>query len=70
MCLHRRQQQPCYLLVGPEGNWSPGELQLLADAGVLPVGLGPHRLRTETAAIAMLAGAVLFSDAAEGAAGG
>jgi 16S rRNA U1498 N3-methylase RsmE len=35
----------------------------LADAGVLPVGLGSNRLRTETAAMALLSATVLFSDA-------
>ena len=39
--------------VGPEGGWSDGERALLADA----VGLGPHVLRAETAAIT--AGALL-----------
>jgi 16S rRNA (uracil1498-N3)-methyltransferase len=35
------------VLVGPEGGWSPGEV-----AVPLPtVGLGPHVLRAETAAI-------------------
>jgi 16S rRNA (uracil1498-N3)-methyltransferase len=39
--------------VGPEGGWSDAERALLADA----VGLGPHVLRAETAAIT--AGALL-----------
>lgn len=58
-----RQGQRCYLLVGPEGDFTPAEVQGLADAGVLPVGLGSNRLRTETAAMALLSAAVLFSDA-------
>ncbi|WIA32882.1 hypothetical protein OEZ86_006056 [Tetradesmus obliquus] len=57
------QGQRCYLLVGPEGDFTPAEVQGLADAGVLPVGLGSNRLRTETAAMALLSAAVLFSDA-------
>ena len=36
------------LLVGPEGGWSPDEVA----AGVPAVGLGPHVLRAETAAVA------------------
>jgi 16S rRNA (uracil1498-N3)-methyltransferase len=36
------------ILVGPEGGWSPAEL----DAGLPLVGLGPHVLRAETAAVA------------------
>jgi 16S rRNA (uracil1498-N3)-methyltransferase len=51
-------------LIGPEGDFTPHEVARLAEAGVLPVGLGPNRLRTETAAIAALAAAVLASDAA------
>jgi 16S rRNA (uracil1498-N3)-methyltransferase len=36
------------ILVGPEGGWSPAELA----AGLPLVGLGPHVLRAETAAVA------------------
>lgn len=43
------------LLVGPEGDWSPEELEGLVKVGAVPVGLGRLRLRTETAAIALLA---------------
>ncbi len=39
--------------VGPEGGWDASELEALAAAGT-PVRLGPHRLRTETAACAGL----------------
>ena len=39
------------LLVGPEGGWSPAERTLLADRGCRAVSLGPHVLRTETAAV-------------------
>lgn len=42
------------MLIGPEGGWSPAELQLLAGRGAVPVTLGPHVLRTETAALAGL----------------
>ena len=43
------------LLIGPEGGWTPAERCLLAERGARPVGLGPHVLRTETAAVAGLA---------------
>eukprot|EP00983_Pelagomonas_calceolata_P024187 760866-Pelagomonas_calceolata.AAC.3 len=43
------------LLVGPEGDWTAEELVTMVDAGASPVGLGPLRLRTETAAISLLA---------------
>lgn len=64
--MESRSVEPCYLLVGPEGDFSAEEVQALADAGVLPVGLGSNRLRTETAALALLAAAVLAADAAAG----
>ncbi len=55
------QQQSTWLLVGPEGDWTPEELRLLVEgAGAEPVGLGSNRLRTETAAIALLAAASLL----------
>ncbi len=37
--------------VGPEGGWTPGEIEHLREAGFLPLRLGPRILRTETAAI-------------------
>ncbi len=41
--------------VGPEGGFTADELALLAAAGVERIGLGPHILRVETAAIALAA---------------
>ena len=41
-------------LIGPEGGWSSAEISLMADRGARPVGLGPHVLRTETAAAAAM----------------
>ncbi|MDF2763717.1 MAG: rRNA methyltransferase [Rhodospirillales bacterium] len=47
---------PSGLLVGPEGGFSPDELDLLRElAFVTAVGLGPRLLRADTAAIAALA---------------
>lgn len=43
------------ILIGPEGGWTAGEIARLAGAGSRPVDLGPHVLRTETAAVAGLA---------------
>ena len=40
--------------VGPEGGWSSAERQDLVAAGAQPLDLGPHVLRTETAAAAGL----------------
>jgi 16S rRNA (uracil1498-N3)-methyltransferase len=45
------------VLIGPEGGWSAAELDLAAGRGLGRVGLGPHVLRAETAALA--AGALL-----------
>lgn len=40
------------VLIGPEGDFSPAEIQLALDAGFEPISLGDSRLRTETAALA------------------
>jgi 16S rRNA (uracil1498-N3)-methyltransferase len=39
------------LFIGPEGGFSPAEIQSAQTQGVLPIGLGRRILRTETAAI-------------------
>ncbi len=38
-------------LIGPEGDFSPAELDLAQQNGFLTTGLGPSRLRTETAGV-------------------
>ncbi|MFO7767711.1 MAG: 16S rRNA (uracil(1498)-N(3))-methyltransferase [bacterium] len=43
------------LVVGPEGDLSPRERDLLQGAGGIPFHLGPRRLRSETASLAALA---------------
>jgi 16S rRNA (uracil1498-N3)-methyltransferase len=40
--------------VGPEGGFSPAEVETAKVAGFVPGGLGPRVLRTETAALAIL----------------
>ncbi|MFP4090128.1 MAG: 16S rRNA (uracil(1498)-N(3))-methyltransferase [Cyclobacteriaceae bacterium] len=40
------------VLIGPEGDFSPEEVQTALNAGFKPVSLGNSRLRTETAGIA------------------
>lgn len=40
--------------IGPEGDFAPEELELLLQAGAKPVTLGPHVLRSETAALCAL----------------
>ena len=49
-----------FLVVGPEGDFTPAELEVLLAAGAKPVGLGANRLRTETASEAILAVAGSF----------
>ncbi|MBO4268320.1 MAG: 16S rRNA (uracil(1498)-N(3))-methyltransferase [Bacteroidaceae bacterium] len=39
------------VLIGPEGDFSPSEIDSALKAGFRPVSLGPSRLRTETAAL-------------------
>ncbi len=50
------QKVPREIMVclGPEGGWSPAELALLVKGGASPIHLGPHILRTETAAAAAM----------------
>ncbi|CAA9416451.1 MAG: Ribosomal RNA small subunit methyltransferase E [uncultured Rubrobacteraceae bacterium] len=43
------------LFVGPEGGWSAGELEGAREAGLSVAGLGPYRLRSETAGIVAVA---------------
>jgi 16S rRNA (uracil1498-N3)-methyltransferase len=47
--------QPLIAALGPEGGWSKTEERDLQQAGMLAVSLGAHVLRTETAALTVLA---------------
>ena len=42
------------LAVGPEGGWTPFELDLLAKHGFSPVSWGPRALRTDTACVVLM----------------
>ena len=42
----------CCVLIGPEGDFTPAEIELALSQGIRPVTLGTSRLRTETAALA------------------
>lgn len=49
--------KPCItILIGPEGDFSPAEVEAAVKAGFKPLTLGASRLRTETAAVAAVAG--------------
>ncbi len=39
------------ILIGPEGDFSPAEIELALARGFRPISLGDNRLRTETAAL-------------------
>lgn len=39
------------VLIGPEGDFSEEEVSVALEKGFVPIGLGPSRLRTETAAL-------------------
>lgn len=51
----------CCLFIGPEGGFSPGEVQTAQNAGAIPVTLGRRILRTETAPLAALCGVMLLT---------
>jgi len=53
--------ESCTLLVGPEGGWSPGELELLEKSNAMGARLTQTVLRVETAAIAGAAAALILS---------
>ena len=48
---HQRQPGSACVWVGPEGDFSPGELGTIIGAGALPITLGPLVLRADTAAL-------------------
>jgi 16S rRNA (uracil1498-N3)-methyltransferase len=55
--LHQRQRLPKSVAVwiGPEGDYTPAEINAIGAAGALPMTLGQRVLRSETAAIYCLA---------------
>lgn len=46
-----KAHQDCLLLIGPEGDFSPFEIELALQHGCQAIHLGPTRLRTETAGL-------------------
>ncbi|KAK2664821.1 hypothetical protein Ddye_003395 [Dipteronia dyeriana] len=57
-----RKESSGLIIVGPEGDFTEKELNMMMEAGATAVGLGSHRLRVETATIALLATLMLWSD--------
>lgn len=48
---HRRAPQRVLWLIGPEGDFTPAEMNTSASCGFVPITLGPLVLRCETAAM-------------------
>ena len=48
---HGRAPKSTQVWIGPEGDFTQGEVESIEAAGALPITLGPRVLRTETAAI-------------------
>jgi 16S rRNA (uracil1498-N3)-methyltransferase len=48
---HKRLPQSAGIWIGPEGDFSPGELEAIQASGAVPISLGRLVLRVETAAI-------------------
>ncbi len=46
-----KPKSDCIVLIGPEGDFAPEELQLAGTEGFVKIGLGSSRLRTETAGL-------------------
>jgi 16S rRNA (uracil1498-N3)-methyltransferase len=59
--LRAPSQHPVTLLIGPEGGFSPTEIEFLSGhPHIIPVNLGPRILRTETAVIVALAAVMMY----------
>ncbi|MDE5826940.1 MAG: 16S rRNA (uracil(1498)-N(3))-methyltransferase [Duncaniella sp.] len=54
------------ILIGPEGDFSPSEIEMTLGAGFSPVTLGDNRLRTETAALYALSACHILDAANQG----
>lgn len=52
---HHAAAKTGLVVVGPEGGFSDREMQVASEHAVVPVSLGPRRLRSETAAITSVA---------------
>ena len=57
-----RKRGSATILIGPEGDFSPGEIDAAKEHGWKPVSLGNSRLRTETAAIVACHTAALLNE--------
>jgi 16S rRNA (uracil1498-N3)-methyltransferase len=48
---HQRLPRTIHLWIGPEGDFTPAEVEMVKESGALPISLGGLVLRCETAAI-------------------
>jgi 16S rRNA (uracil1498-N3)-methyltransferase len=48
---HHRLPGSVCIWIGPEGDFTPAEVETIQSAGALPITLGPRVLRTDTAAL-------------------
>ncbi|CAK9144980.1 unnamed protein product [Ilex paraguariensis] len=60
-----RKESSGLVIIGPEGDFTEKEMNMMVEAGAIAVGLGPHRLRVETATMALMATLMLWSDSQE-----
>jgi len=51
---HIKSVKSCFAVVGPEGGFTVDEITMAKERGFIPVSLGRHVLRTETASLAVL----------------
>lgn len=56
-----KPHQNLTLLIGPEGDFSPKEIELAFKNNFIPVALGKSRLRTETAGLAAVQSVAFFN---------
>ncbi|MBE0647816.1 MAG: 16S rRNA (uracil(1498)-N(3))-methyltransferase [Bacteroidales bacterium] len=54
--------KPTLILIGPEGDFSPEEVEQAVKEGFIPVSLGNSRLRTETAGVVASAAVAVLDD--------
>lgn len=48
---HKRNPATVHIWIGPEGDFTPAEINAIRNVGALPISLGPLVLRSETAAL-------------------
>ncbi len=56
------EKQRVLIMIGPEGDFSLEEVDLAKGKGILPLGLGTYRLRTETAGVASVQSVAFIND--------